>query len=377
MPIVRNCMIRNISTFNPSLTLIEAARRMVKPRDGLAVVIENMTPVGLLTDFDLLRWMARGHDFETTRLDEMRLSKPQTVYETTNCREFLEIFNNRRFRRFPVLNEEEMLSGGITEKQILSSLPRSNLLAHYRIADIPLAPPPTVTPNMSINKMIEKMINWHRGCVLVINKENKLLGMLTQGDVLRFRTSDKWSPKASIKKMMSIKLHTMSKEQNLLDAMDGFFETGYRQIPLVDENNILTGLLTQTDLLRELAHAARSKQTPLDPENISEPAVWFANEKNFPIQAINQKGAEILKVDPENCLGHSLTKFAREPKLWESLCTILHNSHSLNHLNLTLLDSHGHPLCLECRFSLATAPSGKESIFWTFSLRDFCAGHLH
>ncbi|MBF0189235.1 MAG: CBS domain-containing protein, partial [Magnetococcales bacterium] len=359
MSIVRNCMLRDIATFSPSTSLMEVIRRMVRQSTGFSVVLDHMQLSGLLTDFDILKWMEKGVDLEKTHVGDIRLSKPQVVYEETDCQEFLNIYNTRRFRRFPVLTSEELLTGGITEKQILGSLPMSNLLGHYRVSDVVVLEPPEVPFDLAFNKAVKRMVRWHRGCLLVI-KDRHLVGVVTERDLLRGLVRDDWNERLPVHEIMSTDLTTIAPDRDLRFAMDAFRRTGHRAFPVVDVTGRLLGLITQTDLLKQMAHSARSRRAVLNPEDIQEPAVWFEPDGEHRILAMNKRGAETLELDPDRWVGRSVNALTEDEKLWPAISTVLRNSGSIHQLTLPLKTGTGNPLCIGCRFNLVPTPTGED-----------------
>ncbi|MBF0588217.1 MAG: CBS domain-containing protein [Magnetococcales bacterium] len=365
MPIVRDCMLRNIATFAPSTSLMEAIRRMLRQEIGLAVVLDNsMALTGLFTSFDLIKWMVRGNNLESTTLADVRVSAPIVVYENMNCQDFLKLYNQRRVRRFPVLNDDELLSGGILEQQILASMPRSNLLAHYRISDIMLKKTPIIQKNMVFSDMAKEMVSTHKGCMLICEGK-KLLGVITEDDLLRERISESWDPKRPAGDFMQTDPRTIEEDRDLLYAIDFFQRTGLRRVAVVDQDNQVVGLLSQTLLLRQMADSARSRQAVLNPEDITEPAVWFEPEKEQTILALNQAGASLLKINISEWVGRPITELSEDPKIWSAIYTLLRHSGSLENISIKIRTGDGNQLCISSRFSLIDTPTGESRIFWT------------
>ncbi|MEO5331864.1 MAG: CBS domain-containing protein [Magnetococcus sp. YQC-5] len=364
MKIVRDCMFPNVITLSPHTSLLEAIRRMSRQVSGFAVILDNMSLAGLVTEYDCIKWLVQKPDPETIRLGDLPLSVPQIVHENTQCQELLQIYYRRRFRRFPVLNEDELLSGGITEKQILQAFPRSNLLSHYRVADMTAADLPTIPPTLTYWETARHIVQRHRGCVLVQEGEH-FLGMITEGDMLRFRISEKWHPDTMAITLAHPHPLTIEPERDLLHALDLFMRTGHRRMPVVTAQGALTGLLTQTDLLRQVAHSTRSRQAILNPEDIVEPAIWFEPDGEHRILAINEKGALALALDPAVWVGRPVGKLSQDPTIWDAISTLLTNSGVINQITLPLRSGSGLPVCIACRFSLVHTPTGEDRIFWT------------
>ncbi|MBF0370549.1 MAG: CBS domain-containing protein [Magnetococcales bacterium] len=366
MSVVRQCMFPDVATLSPSVTLMEAARRMVQQAPGFAVVLDNMALTGLVTEFDLLKWLVRGRDPHTTFIRDLPISSPQVVHEDTQCQELLKLYNQRRFRRFPVMNEDELLSGGIMEKQILTALPRSKLLSHYRVQDILGKKSAIVTLPFTCMAAAREVVSRHLGCILLQKEgETGLAGMVTEGDVLRHWVSGNWQPEARVESIMRSDPITIEPDRDLLYAVDFFKKTGHRRVPVLTPDGTLIGLLTQTDILRQMSHSAHSRRAVMNPEDIEQPAIWFEPDGEHRILALNEKGAKALGLDAESWVGRSVSAFSTDPQLWHAVTVLLQNCGTLEKISLPLRTGDGHPLCVSSRFRLVHTPTGEDRVFWT------------
>lgn len=367
---VRDSMFQNVATFHPSATLMEALRRLIGGDSGFGVVLNDMQLTGLFTEFDLVKWMAKGKDLERTALGDIPLSRPHVVQEEMECQELLTLFNQRKLRRFPVMNAEEILSGGIMEKQIVASLPRSNLLAHYRVSDMVERDPPLVDPETPFLDVCKRMIKDHRGCLLLVDDDGKLTGLISEGDLLRARVLPGWTDTVPARAVATLDPMTISIDLDLGAALDKFLETGHRRFPVVMEGGRLMGLLTQTDLLRETTHSARSRNAVLNPEDIQEPALWLETGGAHQIIAMNDKGADALEIDAETWVGKSVGDLFPDPELMGAITVLLRNTGAIGPIDLPVKTGRGATLCAVSHFSLIPTPTGEKRIFWTISASD-------
>lgn len=380
MSVVRDCMFPDVTTLAPTTTILKAICRVMRQAPGFAVVLDNIKPIGLVTEFDFLRWILAGHDLETVCLGDLSLSTPQMVHEDTPCQSLLRIYNHRRFRRFPVLNDEELLSGGIMEKQILRSLPRSKLMSYYHVTDMVVSAPPMVSPDLTYMEVLHKMVAWHRGCVLVVEGD-RLRGMVTEGDLLRFRVGAQWDATIRVGQLPFTPPVTIEADRDLLFAVELFIRSGHRRLPVVAPNlgkgkagkgkagqgeaGRVIGLLTQTDVLKQVVDSARSHKAVLNPEDIAEPAIWFEPDGEHRILALNQKGAAVMGLDPHRWVGRPVRDLAVDPAIWHAIGVLLQSSGTIDRITLPLRSGHGGTLCASCRFTLVHTPKGEDRIFWT------------
>lgn len=113
--------------------------------------------------------------------DIMNLKSPVLHEEDTilNASKFMK---EERIRNLPVVNVENKLVGLITLREIIETVfsnPEKILVKDSMIKIIA-----TVSPEASLKSAIEVMMVNKYGCLPVIDKEHKLVGMVSEADLL-------------------------------------------------------------------------------------------------------------------------------------------------------------------------------------------------
>ena len=102
---------------------------------------------------------------------------------------------------------------------------------------------PTVTEKDSFTNALHAMTEGKRGVVAVVTEKNKLVGIITDGDIRRI-VLEYESPKTLlIKKVMVKSPKTISKEASLNEAIERMKKHKVTSLFVVNSNNILEGLL--------------------------------------------------------------------------------------------------------------------------------------
>ncbi|MFD5563512.1 MULTISPECIES: CBS domain-containing protein [Kitasatospora] len=111
-------------------TLADAARIM-RERDvgALPICDENMKLLGIVTDRDIvLRCVADGRDPSGVKCLELALGRPMVIEEDEDASLVLEVMEDHRVRRLPVINHpDHQLVGMISEADIARHLPQERL----------------------------------------------------------------------------------------------------------------------------------------------------------------------------------------------------------------------------------------------------------
>jgi CBS domain-containing protein len=108
MPLARRHMSRDLLSVEPGLSLTEVAQRMVGKDVGAVLVMEGDRLVGILTERDVLRAVARGIDESTTVADWMTRD-PETLDPDESTEHAAVLMIHGGFRHLPVTENDEVV----------------------------------------------------------------------------------------------------------------------------------------------------------------------------------------------------------------------------------------------------------------------------
>jgi CBS domain-containing protein len=116
---VKDLMVSDVVTVDPSATLAQAARLMRDHNVGILPVIVNTKLAGVITDRDLVvRALAEGADPTLTVVGEFVSAEPICARPDTQLEEAMEVMAACQVGRLPVVDYDDQLVGIVT----LSSL---------------------------------------------------------------------------------------------------------------------------------------------------------------------------------------------------------------------------------------------------------------
>ena len=110
-------------------------------------------------------------------------TEPYLLYEEDTVLSASKFMKQERIRNLPVVDKEKKLVGLITLREIISTFSTNPDKILIRDAMIKLVT--SVTPDISLQSAIEIMILNKYGCLPVIDENKKLIGMLTEADLLK------------------------------------------------------------------------------------------------------------------------------------------------------------------------------------------------
>ena len=108
MPVARKVMSRTLLTVAPEDPLKEMAERMVSRDVGAALVTEGEKLVGIVTERDVLRAVARGID-EGTRVADLMTPDPETMEPDESTQHAAVLMIHGGFRHLPIVEGDEVV----------------------------------------------------------------------------------------------------------------------------------------------------------------------------------------------------------------------------------------------------------------------------
>lgn len=109
---------------------------------------------------------------------------------------------------------------------------------------------PCILTGSSMEKALKQMDKFSLGAVLVLDKDETLKGIITDGDIRHLITTNQSDfKKRTVNTVMSRNPHTLGTESFLYEALNLMEKYQVTVLPIVDEQNRLEGLLHLHDIL--------------------------------------------------------------------------------------------------------------------------------
>ncbi len=191
---VSDIMTRNPITITPQALIPKAARIMLENKITALPVVENGKLVGILTNSDLMSFVIN----ESSSLKKILLVKQYmtdevvTIDPDTTLLEAHRLVGIKRIRSLPVVLEDRVV-GLITRTDLMTSDPsrmtsQNNQKLSLKILTQPVEkimshPVISVTPETTLVNASQIMMNNKIHCLLVLDKDKKLAGIITESDL--------------------------------------------------------------------------------------------------------------------------------------------------------------------------------------------------
>lgn len=107
---VRNVMERKkLLIASSETTVFVAAKLMVKRKVGAVMIVDDHKLVGIFTERDLVRVVAKGRDVQTTQLSEVMTTLPHSVGPDMSFGYALLLMHENGFRHVPVVEQGKVI----------------------------------------------------------------------------------------------------------------------------------------------------------------------------------------------------------------------------------------------------------------------------
>jgi len=151
----------------------------------------------------------------------------------------------RGFGNLIVSEEDGTPLGILTERDILQQIVSTKTLPNVKIKEVSQQPFVKIKPDTSILDAAKSMIS-KKARLLVFADSDKLVGIVTASDLVRAFRRTYVAP--SLEEVVSKKIHRMSFNESILDAVQMMFEKGIGSV-IVEGSHSDYGIFTERDLV--------------------------------------------------------------------------------------------------------------------------------
>jgi len=246
---VGDIMTEDIATVCPGSSVVSAAKIMSDKNISCIVVSDNGNISGIITETDLLKkGVAEGNDFRKMTVEQIMSSPVHSVQRNLSVLETGQIMENREIRRLIVL-EKERLVGIITQTDIVRVL--TSYGTWKDVSEIMTSDVAVIASSVTVKEAVEVMASEDISCVVAMDN-NAVAGIFTERDLLKRVIAMKRDPAQTIlKNVMSSPVVSVPVNYSIPSASKAMEKMRIRRV-VVMEDEILQGVITQTDILKAM-----------------------------------------------------------------------------------------------------------------------------
>lgn len=259
-------MIRDIVTITPENTLHDAAKVMGENRIGSLIVVKYETPVGIITERDLLRevvdrgislekdWLVGGASIKDEKVEKIMSYPLITISLNSRIKEASQIMIEKKIRRLAV-GQAGKIIGIVTSSDLIRCLPETpeTMQPWFEVDYFMSKGVITADEEMSVENVAKIMGTKSIGSV-VITRNGDPIGIFTERDLLtKFLAKDE-SLKIAVGDVCSSPLISASLGITIHEAAAIMTSKHIKRLPITEDGK-LVGMLSARDLVEAYARA--------------------------------------------------------------------------------------------------------------------------
>jgi CBS domain-containing protein len=268
-------MVSEVVTISPENTLYDAARLMGEKHIGSLIVVKYETPVGIITERDLLRevvdrgialekdWLVGGASIKEEKVEKIMSYPLITISLRASIKEAAQMMIEKKIRRLAV-GEAGKVVGIITAADLIRCLPEiPDILRAWSEVDYFMSKGIiTADEEMPVEAVAKIMGEKSIGSV-VVTSHGEPIGIFTERDLLTKFLAEDQSLKIEVGKACSSPLITAPLGMSIHDAATIMTSKHIKRLPISREGR-LVGMLSARDLVEAYARAKQPNESQTD-----------------------------------------------------------------------------------------------------------------
>ncbi|MEM3832670.1 MAG: CBS domain-containing protein [Thermoprotei archaeon] len=264
---IRNIYTQTVITIDPDETLDKASEKMFFYGISRLVVVKNDTPIGIVTEKDITRYLTNI----TKPINQIKVSEvmshplitasPNDTVQSA-ARKMLE-HNISSL----VIVEDSKLKGIVTKFDIVKFC--STMKGRWLVRDYMTKHVISVSSFDTVFRVIDLMVNNNISRIVVADANNKPIGIITLADIVRslpeisftklksMRISKILRPlllkSIMVSTIMSRDLIVIRENADLAEAAQAMVTYNISGLPVVNSEDKLVGIITKTDITRAIS----------------------------------------------------------------------------------------------------------------------------
>jgi len=246
---IEEIMSREVVTITPEAKMDEAAKRMGERHIGSLIVVKYATPVGIVTERDLLSSvLAMGSSPKRVKVEEVMSYPLVTICSTATTKEAAQTMIKLKGRL--AVFECGKLVGIITASDLIRSMPEAPE-TQTKVDDFMSKEVITADKKTPLTSIIQTMGRRRIGSVVVTGK-GEPMGIFTERDLLTAFLAKGKSLRIQVAKACSSPLITAPSGISVHEAASTMMSKHIRRLPIAKDNK-LVGIVTARDLVEAYA----------------------------------------------------------------------------------------------------------------------------
>ena len=133
---VKKIMLTGVPTLKKEAKIEDAANLLAAGKYGCVVIVENKTPIGIVTELDIVRNIVSKGKSLKYPVSRIMTSPIVSMAPGMKLDEALKMIDTKKFRKYPVVENNELV-GLVTKRDVVNAI-SDNLRFHRNIQNLVL-----------------------------------------------------------------------------------------------------------------------------------------------------------------------------------------------------------------------------------------------
>jgi len=260
-------MVRDVVTITPENTLHDAARIMGEKHIGSLIVVKYETPIGIITERDLLRevvdrgialekdWLVGGVSINEEKVEKIMSYPLIMISINSSTKVAAQIMIEKKIRRLAVVGDVGNVMGIVTATDLIRCLPMTPVkMRAWSEVDYFMSKCVITTDEETSVENVAKIMGTKCIGSVIITHNGEPMGIFTERDLLtKFLAKDQ-SLKVDVGYVCSSPIITAPLGITIHDASDIMTSKHIKRLPITQDSK-LVGILSARDLVEAYARA--------------------------------------------------------------------------------------------------------------------------
>ena len=216
------------------------------------LVLKDRVPVGILTERKVVQLLAeQGPQLDKYAVRNIMTSPVLTAGREVDIYSAYDLLITHKIRHIVVVDDDNKLCGVVTQSNIMDHLGYEYFIEFKKVFQVMSGNLSTVSQNDSVEQALQKMAGISASCLVVVENKHPV-GIVTERDMARILIDGTNTAQLTVKDIMSHPVHTAHLSLPLLEVTRIMKEKRIRRIVVIEENGIIAGLVTQSDIIKGL-----------------------------------------------------------------------------------------------------------------------------
>lgn len=257
-PTLADIMNRSVRHVLPECTLGDAASQMAAAHISSMLVMSGNTPLGILTERDLLR-MLSAHTDKQTAVSEIMSAPVLTASSDTGFTAAYAQTLNHHVRHLVVVDEAGAVIGLASETDFRNHLASGLLNRLDDLGAVMDCKLPLLKPDATLDQAVLMMLHERTSYALVV--ENDLpVGILTERDMADLLVAGRRAEEVALREVMHAPVLTVSQHMPVYEMAGLMQAKKLRHLVVVDDDARVLGMVTLHKLMERIAASVMNEQ---------------------------------------------------------------------------------------------------------------------